>query len=255
MRIVLALCLVFLFGYPAAPVLSENGSEEISRIKLKEERLPFGMIMVREVWASQKELLKRRLRIGLPLDGLLNQTIIYGADQAKVNYLDPPSEAWFEFAYTRLISTDGARSLVVTKDGIIVQVAATSQSFEDIIVRLLQPDLLHTYRIKTHRLPEDWVLIGEKFLQSDELRRLERVSGAQIKQALMQEFIVSREEVVLKYYQSDTQETAERLARQLAKRGTPLIKRSVELSGVVIVTAESQSPDLNEAATALVNWW
>ncbi len=252
-------CAVILFvlllsAYPLVPVFSENGSDDISRVKLKEERLPLGMSIAKEVWASQKELLKKRMRIGLPLDGLLNQTIIYGADQARVNYLDPPSEEWLEFGYAHLIKTDGSRSLVATKDGVIVQIAVTSQGFENIIVRLLQPDLLHTYRIRTHRLPQDWVLIGEKFLQSDELRRLEHAAGVQIKQALMQEFIVSREEVVVKYYQTDTALAAEQLARQVAKKGTPLTKRSVHVSGVVIVAAESQSSDLNEAATALVNW-
>jgi len=33
-----------------------------------------------------------------------------------------------------------------------------------------------------------------------------------------------------------------------------LIKRVVELSGVVVVVADSQSPDLNEYAMSLVNW-
>jgi hypothetical protein len=238
---------------PNAP-LGEGEDESIARIKLKKESLPSGMKIAHEVWASQKQLLKRRMSIGLPLRAILNQLIVYDTDQAKVNYLAPPGQDWLEYGYAALNDTDGYRSMVMTKDGIIVHVAATTPGFEDMIVALVKPDLLQLYKIRAHRLSRDWILIDEKFLAGEGLRRIEQGTSGRVMQAIVQYFIVNREEITVRYYHCDSPETAEHVAQKLVRKKTPLIKRSVELSGVVIVIADSQSPDLNERAMSFVNW-
>jgi len=248
------LILFIVLGASRGAALGESEDDAITRMKLTQESLPSGMSIANEVWASKKQLLRRRMSMGLPLNAILNQAIIYDTDQAKVNYLAPPSEDWLEYGYATLNAADGFRSIVMTKDGIIVQVAATTRGFEDTIVDLLKPDLLQMYKLRIHRLPKDWIYVAERFLPGEELRRLEQAAGGRVKQAMIQDFIVNREEIVMRYYHCDSPQMAEQIAQQLAKKKTPLIKRLVELSGVVIVVADSQSPDLNERAMSLVNW-
>ena len=249
------LTLFFFLGISSgAAVCGEEENYAIDRVILKQESLPPGMSIKDEIWASRQQLLKRRISLGFPLHAILNQTIIYDTDQAKVNYLIPPSQDWLEYGYATLNAADGFRSVVMTKDGIIIQTAATTRGFEDVIINLLKPDLLQLYKIKTSRLPKDWVVIAERFMPEEEVRRLEQVAGGRVKQAIFQDFIVNRESIVMRYYYCDTPQVAEQVAKQVAKIKTPLIKRLVELAGVVVVAADSQSSDLNEYAMSLVNW-
>jgi hypothetical protein len=212
------------------------------------------MKIVKELSASKAQLLRRRVSMGFPLKALLNQAIIYGSEQATVNYIIPPSDEWLEFGYSKLIGTDGQRSFVMRKDRIIVQMAATTRALEDTIIELLQPDPLQMYKIRTHRLPREWKPTSERFVSGEERSNLEHAAGGRITQALVQEFIVNREEIAIRYYHCETPHMAEDVAKYLARKKTSLIKRLVKLSGSIIVVADSQSPYLNERATDFVNW-
>jgi hypothetical protein len=249
--VVLAL---FSLACPLSSAVCQEDVNPVSRVKITKEHLSPGMEIAEEVWATDAQLTRKRMRMGFPLNALLNQAIIYGAEQATVNYLAVPGEDWLQYCYTKLIGTDGLRSLVLRKGDIIIQMAASTRDLEDTIVRVLKPDPLQGYKIRINHLPKEWACAREEFLPADEMRSLERRTEARIEQGLVQEFVVNRETVTMRYYHSETPAMAERVARQLAGKKTSLIERQVQLSGTVIVVSESQNPDLIERAMRLVNW-
>ena len=253
--IIIALTVSFICpGYVSGEISETKGQDAIYRAKLAAESLPPGMSIVQEVLASKKQLLQRRIKIGFPLHALLNQTILYDTDQARVNYLALPSEEWLEFGYSKLISLDTNRSLILKKDDIVIQLAATTQELEEAVVRLLEPDLVQRYKIRLHRLPSDWKVMNERLSRSQELREIGKRADGRIQQGIVQDFIISREKLQIAYYDCGTENMAEHVARNLVKRKTSLIKRLVKISGAVVVVSDSQNPDLNEYAMAIVNW-
>ncbi|MBI4830270.1 MAG: hypothetical protein HY801_01675 [Candidatus Lindowbacteria bacterium] len=245
------LALIICFSNPA---WGKAEKDAIAEIKLAPASLPQGMTITRETRASQQQLLNARIRLGFPLIALVNQTLARGEERAKVNYMLPVGEEWFDFGYSKLVATDGTKSLVMTKSGVIVQLAATTKDLEDELARLLAPDSLHLLKIKVRDLPEDWIFTGERYLPHQELAALERKVGGQIQSALFQEFMVSREKVKMKYYNCGSQKSAEDTRRHIANERNLYVSQNVKVSGATVVVAECQDDRVSEEALSLINW-
>ncbi len=253
--IVLALFLLFFSGWLLGTGFGGQESENaITQVKLSAESLPGGMSVARELWASTQQLLRARLRIGFPLDALLNQTILYDSDQAKVNYLLPPDDRTLNFGYSKLIQMEGTRNLVLRNNGVIIQTAATSKELEDTLIHLLDPDPLQRLKIRTHRLPDNWMLNSERLFRDKELQALRQRTDERIQFTVAQEFTVNREKVRVSYYYCDTEQAAEHVAQYYAETGQSMLKRLVRFLGSVVVVVDSQNSRLNEEALALINW-
>ncbi|RJP74429.1 MAG: hypothetical protein C4532_02480 [Candidatus Abyssobacteria bacterium SURF_17] len=250
---VFMLILPFLVGSQAVLAESAGKANAISVVKLSEGALPLDMSIAREVWASPQELLRVRLRIGFPINALLNQTIVYVNQQAQVNYILPINADWLEFGYTKLVVSDGARSLILPKDGVIIQIAATTSQLQELVAHAFQADPIHYHKIRTTQLPEGWSLVTEEYLPKGNISELERNLNGKIRTALVQEFIVRRLQIKVKCFHCDSDRTAEELADLLNHRHNPIVKTTAESSGSVVVSAESQDEELNSAALALAN--
>jgi hypothetical protein len=234
--------------------LGNDNDADATRMMLTPETIPPGMKIAQEVWASKKQLLQTRLRVGFPLNALLNQLIVYETEQAQVNYLVPPGRDWLEFGYSKLVNLDGKRSLIMTNGDVIEQVAATSEGMENVMVRLLDPDPIHQHKIRGHRLPKDWTLVNERLLEAEELGQYERMIGRPLRCGVLQEFVFGRELVRVWYYECNSGYAAEELARYLAGMEHSLYYRLVEWSGPIVAEVESQNERINEDAMSLVNW-
>lgn len=245
---------LLLTGWLLGTGFGQESENAIVQVKLSAESLPPGMSVAKELWASTQQLLRTRLRIGFPLDALLNQTILYDSDQAKVNYMLPPGDGWLNLGYSKLIQMEGARNLILRKNGVIIQTAATSKELEDTLVHLLDPDPLQSLKIRIHRLPDNWVLNSERFLRDEELQALGQKTNERIQFAIAQEFMVNRKEIRVIYYYCDTEQAAEHVAQYHADTSKSMLKRLVRFLGSVVVVVDSQDSRLNENALALMNW-
>lgn len=250
----LTLMSFLLAGSPVGATVGSEGEHAISKVKLTPESLPPGMRIAQEIWASTRQVLTVRMRVGFPIQALFNQTMLYENEQAKVNYMVASNEDWVNFGYSKLVETDGTRSFIFLKDNVIVQIAATTREFGDVVAHLFKADPLHYRKIRVDRLPKGWTLMNEGFLSREEAQEYERELGVQLESALVQEFITNRLKIRVRYYNCGTLRAAEDVVRYIAGKRRPLLKRTVESQGAVVVVAESQDEDLNDRAMSLVNW-
>lgn len=212
------------------------------------------MELSKEIWASKQQLYALRLKIGFPLKSLLNQTIIYENLQARINYMTLPTEEWFGVGYLKLSALDGKRTLILSKENVLLQITTRSREFEDRIIDLLEADPLHSHKIRLHRMPTSWGVRGEQFRSKRALDDFERKTGVQIESMLEQEFLAGRKNLKISYYYCSSEDTAATFAEYLAIKGNPVFKRLVEYSGRLVAMAESQDSDLNESALGFINW-
>ncbi|MBI5117724.1 hypothetical protein HZA56_14700 [Candidatus Poribacteria bacterium] len=237
--------------------ISEDNAERdaISQVKLTADSLPQGMKITRETRASTSQVRNARVRIGFPLVALVNQSITYGQEQAKVNYMVPAGDEWLDFGYSKLVATDADKSLVITKNGVIVQLAATKKDLENKLARMLEPDPAHLLKIRADSLPGEWTLTGERYLPRREVAALEQKYGVRIQGIILQEFIVNRERAMLQYYSCESEDAAHYLSRRLATADTnSSLKRKVKSSESVVVVAESQDKQILNNILSQVNW-
>lgn len=243
-----------LAGSLAGATVGSPGERAISQVKLTPESLSPGMRIAQEIWASAQQVLSLRRRIGFPIQALLNQALLYENEQARVNYMATSNEEWLNFGYSKLVETDGTRSFIFLKDGVIVQIAATTREFADVVARLFDADPVHYRKIRSDRLPKDWILRSEGFFLSEEAQKYERELGVQLESALVQEFLANRSKVKVKYYNCGTPRAAASLAQYILDKKSTILKRTVEAQGAMVVVSESQDEDLNYRAMSLVNW-
>lgn len=228
--------------------------DAISRIKLTPERLPHGMEISKDIRASKQQLFRLRLKIGFPLETLLNQTLIYGNMQAKISYMALPTKEWFVVGYSKLTALDSARSLVLSKGDILLQITTRSREFEDRIIDLLEADPLHSHKMRINRMTTGWTIHSERFQQGSKLVELEQKIGSQLESVLEQEFLAGRKSLKISYYNCGSEHLATIVAQYLAGKGNPVFKRLVKYSGTLVAMAESQDGELNEYALSFVNW-
>ena len=245
---------ILLTGFMSGSAQGAESDEAISKVKLTQESLSSNMKIAEEISATEDQILKIRMKMGFPLTALLNQVIIYDAHQAQVNYMAVPDEKWTYFGHSKLVSSEGRKSLIFEKNGVLIQMAATTEELEDRLVRLLRIDRLQTVKIKLHRLPEDWALMNDRFLKEEDLRGLEQRSGARIRRGIVQDMIINRRKVEIGYYDCGTEQSAELVGQNLANSAKSMVKRLVTGSGPIGVLVESSSAELNEYVMAFVNW-
>ena len=244
----------FLLAFLPAQAPAEEKPDAISRMKLKSESLPSGIEILRETSPTPEQLIKTRKKIGFPLTALLNQTIGYEEQQAQVNYMIVPNEKWLGFGYSKLMKREGYKSLIAVKDGVLVQMVATTKELEDWLVLLLRLDKVQSSKIRFHRSPKDWELVDERFLSDDELRLLEDQSGAAISRGVMQDLMIKRSKVKIQYYDCQTEESADLVGDTLAGKESSIMKRSIRGYGPVVVSVESSSEELNEYVLRYVDY-
>lgn len=247
------LLLPFVVGLQAVLAQSVEKASAVSKVRLSEGALPLGMTIAREIWASPEELHRVRLRIGFPIDALLNQTIVYESEQAQVNYILPTNANWLQFGYTKLVLSDGARSFILTKDGVIIQIAATTSQLQELVAHAIQADPIHYHKIRTNQLPEGWNIVTEEYLKKGNVAEVEKYLSGEIQAALVQEFLVKRLQIKVKCYRCDSERTARELTAFFNQRYNSLVKTTAESSGPIVVSAESQDRELNNTALALAN--
>jgi hypothetical protein len=258
---VISLALCGCFSIPLGRKTERTGTSEsnaerdaISQVKLNAGSLPQGMAITRETRASTLQVRNVRVRIGFPLVALVNQSITYGQDQAKVNYMLPAGDEWLDFGYSKLVATDSDKSLIITKNGVIVQLAATTRDLESKLARMFEPDPVHLLKIRGDSLPRDWTLTGERYLPRREVAGLEQKYGVKIRGVILQEFITNRKRATLEYYSCESEDAAEDLGRRLATADNALSKRIVQASQSVVVVAESQDKQILNNILSRVNW-
>lgn len=250
----LFLSILLLMGCCLFGTACATEEDAISRIKLTPEKLPHGMEISHEIRASKQQLFGLRLKIGFPLKTLLNQTLIYDNMQAKINYMTLPTEGWFVAGYSKLTALDGARTLVLSKGNILLQITTRSREFEDRIVDLLEADPLHRHKIRVNRMTTDWGIRSERFQRGSKLVELDQKIGSQPESSLEQEFLAGRKNLKISYYHCGSEHLATIVAEYLAGKGNPVLKRLVKYSGTLVAMAESQDKELNEYALSFVNW-
>ncbi len=228
--------------------------DAISRIKLTPEKLPHGMEISNEIRASKQQLFGARLKIGFPLKTLISQTLIYDNMQAKINYMTLPTEEWFVVGYSKLTALDGAKTLVLSKGNILLQITTQSREFEDRIIDVLEADPLHSHKMRINRMTTGWTIRGEKFQRGSNLVELEQDIGSQLESTLEQEFLAGRKSLKISYYNCGSEHLAPIVAEYLASKRNPIMKRLVKYSGTLVAMAESQDKGLNEYALSFVNW-
>jgi len=254
-RALFSICIsLLLTGLISAVALGADPMDAISKVKLTQEKAPPSIRIEKETIASKGQLIRVRPKMGFPLTALLNQVIIYESDQAQVNYMSFASARWADFGYSRLIASEGRKSLVFEKEGVLIQMVATTKELEDWLTLLLRIDRIQTLRIKFHRLPEDWSLMGERFLTDEELRQMEQKAGARIARGIEQDVMIRRNKVKVRYYECITEQSAEKVGDKLAERKRSIGKRLVRGSGSVVVAADSPTQELNEYVMGFVNW-
>ena len=234
--------------------LGADPIDAISKVKLTQEKAPPSIRIEKETIASKEQLIRVRPKIGFPLTALLNQVIIYENDQAQVNYMGFTSGSWADFGYSRLIGAEGRKSLVFEKEGVLIQMVATTKELEDWLTLLLRIDRMQTLRIRFHRSPEDWSLMGERFLTEEELRQMEQKAGARIARGIEQDMMIRRNKVKVRYYECITEQSAEKVGEKLAERKRSIGKRLVRGSGSIVVAVDSSTQELNEYVMGFVNW-
>lgn len=237
-----------------AAEVEEQFHDAISRVKLRAESLPESMKIATEVQATQQQLLSARKKVGFPLTTLLNQSISYEDHQVRVNYMALPDESWVDYGYSKLAQTEGHKSIILKKDGVLIQMVASTKELEDWILLLLKMDKLQLYRIRFHRSPKDWVLVTERFLRADELKKIEQRSGEEIRQGMIQDMVIKRNKVKIQYFDCGTERSAERVGEDLAKAKTSITKRLARGYGPIVVTVDSSSKSVNQFVLSYMNW-
>ena len=254
-RMSFSICIsLLLTGLISAVALGADPMDAISKVKLTQEKAPSGIRIDSETVADNKQLARIRLKLRFPLTALLNQVIIYESDRAQVNYMGFASEGWADVGYSRLIGSEGHKSLMFEKEGVLIQMVATTKELENWLTLLLRIDRMQTLRIRFHRSPEDWSLVGERFLTDEELREMEQKAGARIARGIEQDMMIRRDKVKVRYYECITEQSAEKVGEKLAERKRSIRKRLVRGSGSIVVAVDSSTQQLNEYAMSFVNW-
>ncbi|GAB4337549.1 MAG: hypothetical protein Kow0099_11000 [Candidatus Abyssubacteria bacterium] len=235
------------FGWAA------DAEDPISRVKLKPESLPSGMELVTDVRATRDQLFGVRTRVGFPLDAVVNQKLIYQSEQAIVSYIFTRDEKWNNYGYSRIIESEGYKSFVFMKDGVTIQIATTSLEMLNALSLMFMADPIHYVKIKSQLLPEEWALMHEYYLLPEDLQKLREKCGVDIESSLIQEFIVTRVKINLRYFSCKTPADAVQLARCLAAERMSILHRIVRSAGTVVVSFESQDEKLIQEAMSLVD--
>lgn len=232
----------------------EGEKNPILSIKLSQELIAPGIKIAREEEATPRQLAAARRRLGFPLKGLLTQGFTHNNGRAKILYMEPPNEEWFDFGYSKLVKTDSRTSLVLAKDGVIIQIAATGGNIERSLIRSLNPEPVHLHKISSQTLPEQWSLINERILKREDLSDLGKALASQVISAVSQVFLTNRKEIFIKYYACTSDEAAEMIAGKLADGGSAISVRTVLTNGEMIAVGESQDENLNRRTLSFINW-
>ncbi len=245
--------LLWLAAAQTAWTADPHGEDPISEVKLKPESLPSGMTILSDVRATREQTFNVRTRVGFPLDAVVSQKLIYQTEQAMVSYIFVKDEKWRNYGYSRTIEWEGHKSFVLMKDGVIVQIATNSLSMWQTLASLFSADPVHYIKIKTQLLPEGWALMHEYYLLPEDLVELEQECDVKPQSSLVQEFIVARAKIKLRYFNCSTSDNADRFARCLAAERSPIFHKIVRSAGTVVVSFESQNEKLVQDAISHVN--
>ncbi len=243
--------LAFLLG--AGKAFGAETDNPILQVKLTPESLPKNVTIAKEVWASAKQLLSARSKVGFPINALLSQSMIYENERAEMNYMLVPNEDWLGYGYS-MLSHDAQRGFILTRGNVIVEVLATQKKLQDRLARLLKADAVHYVKVRAEALPQDWEIIQERYLPSNELSELVHTFGVPIQGAIVQEIMASHSNIEVRYYDCGTPQAAKTVANFLSSQERPFFTQIVSSSGPVVVKAESQSDELNSRIMSLVNW-
>ena len=241
-------------AFNSAAAQEEEAKDVFAGVRLKAESLPAGMEITNEVRATEAEVLHERTKLGFPITALINQTITYEGEQARLSYVSTPNERWLIAGYSEIMKSGGAKSAVFAKDLTLIQMVTTTKALEDWLVRLLRLDRLQAHKIRFHRAPREWTLIGERILPEEERMRLERKSGGKILRGLKQEIIIRRSNVKITYLDCRTEKAADRVGTGLAERDSTVVKRLVRGYGPIVVLVDSSNAELNDNVLSYMNW-
>jgi hypothetical protein len=238
----------------AGESLGQQGAGAIAKIQLRQDALPEGLQVRHEVWASEENLRRVRLRGGFPVTALLNQLVSRGEEKAQVNYLLVPGEDWLAMGYSNLTEADGMKSLIFPKDSVLVQIAATAGDLEYQLARLIGADSLHFLKLRLGSVPPAWEIKGEKAFLPTELGQLQYEAGVPVEAAISQEFIAGHTTVEIQYFRVSDSETAVNLVRTLGAQNKPFSKMLIGVGGPNVVVSQSQNEKLNTQVMNLVKW-
>ncbi len=241
-------------GADAEKAPESSAGNPILDVKLTPQSLPKNVKITNEVWASAKQLLDVRSKVGFPIMSFLSQSMIYENDQAQMNYLLLPNEDWLAYGYSKLVQNSRDRSFILTKENVIIEVVATRKELEAQLARILKADPVHYAKIRAGVLPQDWLILQERYLASNEVAELVHEFGIPMKGVIVQELMAGHSKLKVRYYSCGTSRAAEALVSRLSSEEKPLFTKMVLSSGVVVVMAESQSDELNSRIMSLVNW-
>ena len=233
---------------------TEEIKDAFPGVRLTAETLPEGMEITEEIRATPSQVLDAQKKLGFPLTAVLNQTITYREQQARVNYMAIPTESWLSFGYSKLMKDGGANSMALAKGLTLIQMVATTKDLEDRLLVLLEVDLFQTQKIRFHRTPQKWSLLKERFLTESEFAELELKSGGRIRAAIEQEMIVRRTTITVTYLDCRTEQSADRIGKALAREDNQVTKRLVRGYGPIVVYVDSSNSELNEHVLAYLNW-
>jgi len=244
-------------GNPDANANKAPGADAgnpILEVKLTPQSLPKNVKITNEVWASAKQLLGVRSKLGFPIISFLSQSMVYDNEQAQMNYLLLPNEDWLVYGYSKLAQNSGGKSFILTKGNTIVEVVATKKELEAQLASILKADAVHYAKIRIGVLPQDWTILQERYMPSNEVAELVHEFGIPIRAAIVQELMAGHSKMKVRYYNCGTLQGAENLVSRLSSEERPLFKQMVLSSGAVVVMAESQSDELNSRIMSFVNW-
>lgn len=238
----------------ADKTLRPDAGNPILDVKLTPQSLPKNVKITNEVWASAKQLLGVRSKLGFPIISFLSQSMIYENAQAQLNYLLLPNEDWLGYGYSKLVQNSRDKSLILTKGNVIVEVVATQKQLEAELARILKADLVHYVKIRAGVLPQDWEILQERYLPTNEVAELARAFEVPVEGAIVQELLAGHSKTTVRYYNCGNSRAAEALVGRLSSEERPLFKQMVLSFGAVVVMAESQSDELNSRIMSLVQW-
>ncbi len=240
-------------GPAQAETLEAAPDDAISRLKLRADSLPEGMEILGEARATNAQLTEKRRRVGFRLVALLGQTIAHGDERTQVNYIILPDKTDINLAFSNLVAERGHESMIVKKNGILIQMDGMSAELENRLIFLLKIDPLQASKIRFHRSPQEWKLSAERFLKPHELKAIEQKTGVMIQQGLLQKMLINRTEVKIHYYDCETERLADLVGENLATGRRSVEKRTVRGYGRIVVTVDSSSDKLNNTVLSYMN--
>lgn len=241
-------------AFNSAAAQEEEAKDVFAGVTLKAESLPPGMEITNEVRATEAEVLHERTKLGFPIRAVIDQTITYEGEQARINYMATPNARWLNSGYSEIMKSWGDRHAVFAKDLTLIQMVTTTKALEDWLVRLLRVDRLQAHKIRFHRAPREWTLIRERILTEEERMRLERKSDGKILRGLEQEILVRRGNVKITYLDCRTEKAADRVGTGLAEMDSSVMKRLVRGYGPIVVLVDSSNAELNDNVLSYMNW-